>query len=104
MIEVFGGGRRAALCRELTKLHEEVRRGSLEEILQGVVERPPRGEVVLVIDRAEEGAAAVDLDGVLEEALTTMSLRDATDHVAEVTGRPRREVYQAALRLREGEE
>jgi 16S rRNA (cytidine1402-2'-O)-methyltransferase len=104
MIEVFGGGRRAALCRELTKLHEEVRRGSLEDILRGLVERPPRGEVVLVIDRAEEGAAAVDLDGVLEEALTTMSLRVATDHVAEVTGRPRREVYQAALRLREGEE
>lgn len=102
MVEVLGGDRKAALCRELTKLHEEVRRGTLEQLLRGVADDPPRGEVVLVIDRAADAPAAVDLSAALADALTTMSLRDATDHVSDVTGLPRREVYQAALRLREG--
>ena len=104
MVEVFGAERGAALCRELTKLHEEVRRGTLGEIERGIAEDPPRGEVVLVIDRGKGDGATVDLDAVLEEALASMSLRDATDHVAGVTGRPRREVYQAALRLRDDRE
>lgn len=99
MAEVWGGDRRAALCRELTKLHEEVRRGTLAEIAEGLATDPPRGEVVLVVDRPSVQPEAVDLDAMLEEALDRMSLRDATDFVTEATGRRRREVYQAALRL-----
>lgn len=98
LIEVLGGQRKAALCRELTKLHEEVRRGTLDDILEGIASDPPRGEVVIVIDRAGE-SAPVDLDSELEKALASMSVRDASDYVAAATGLPRREVYQAALRL-----
>ncbi len=100
MVEVLGGERPAALCRELTKIHEEVRRGTLSEIAAGIEADPPRGEVVLLVDRAAPTADAGSVEDALEDALTTMSLRDATDFVAEATGRPRREVYQAALRLR----
>jgi 16S rRNA (cytidine1402-2'-O)-methyltransferase len=100
MLEVFGPDRRAALCRELTKLHEDVRRGTLADLARGIEDDPPRGEVVLVVDRTGEPARAVDLDAALRAALPGSSLRDATDAVAEATGRPRREVYQAALRLR----
>ena len=99
MVEVLGGDRRAALCRELTKLHEEVRRGTLADIAGGLADDPPRGEVVLVVDRAAEAPEAVDLEAMLEEALERMSLRDATDFVTGATGLRRREVYQAALRL-----
>lgn len=101
MIEVLGGDRRAALCRELTKLHEEVRRGTLSELLAGLEADPPRGEVVLVIDRAAEDENGVSVEDALKEAMQTMSLRDATEFVTKATGHPRREVYQAALALRE---
>lgn len=104
MIEVLGGDRRAALCRELTKLHEEVRRGTLSEILAGLETDPPRGEVVLVIDRPSEDQASVDVEGALREALQTMSLRDATEFVTRATGLSRREVYQTALSLRDSAE
>jgi 16S rRNA (cytidine1402-2'-O)-methyltransferase len=100
LVEVFGGDRRAALCRELTKLHENVRRGTLADIAGSVLDDPPRGEVVLVIDRAAAGKGHVPLDDALKEAMETMSLRDATDFVAEATGEPRRQVYQAALRIK----
>lgn len=99
MVEVLGGERRAALCRELTKLHEETRRGTLADLAAGLVADPPRGEVVLVVDRAHDAPESVDLDAMLGEALATMSLRDATNFVTEATGLRRREVYQAALRL-----
>ncbi len=100
MVEVLGGDRRASLCRELTKMHEEVRRGTLADIAAGIEDDPPRGEVVLLVDRAAQGVAIVSVEEALDEALTTMSLRDATDFVVEATGRPRREVYQTALRMR----
>lgn len=96
----FGPERRAALCRELTKRHEEVRRGSLAELADGAAADPPRGEVVIAVARASGEAAAPDLDAALAAALETMSVRDATAAVAAATGRPRREVYQAALGLR----
>jgi 16S rRNA (cytidine1402-2'-O)-methyltransferase len=100
MLPVFGP-RPAAVCRELTKRFEEVRRGSLEELARHYAEHPIKGEVVLVIGRAEAAAAdpAGRLDQMLVEALAEASLKDAVARVAEETGLPRREVYQAALRL-----
>lgn len=100
MAEVMGGDRTAGLCRELTKLHEEVRRGSLSSLAEGAAAVPPRGEVVLVVGRAREEQAPADIEAALAGAMATMSVRDAADLVAEATGRPRREVYQTALRLR----
>jgi len=95
------GDREAALCRELTKLHEEVRRGGLSALARHYAAGPaPRGEIVIVIappppDRAPEG----DIDALLRAALTHASLKDAVAEVATVTGQSRRDVYRRALEL-----
>lgn len=99
---VLGEERRAALCRELTKRFEEVRRGTLGELAASVAADPPRGEIVVLVDRGQAKATAEDRDAMLKEALRTMSVKDAAKQVAEALGLPRRDVYQAALALGEG--
>ena len=98
------GPREAAVCRELTKLYEEVRRGDLASLARDTAEAgEPRGEIAIVIappDPREE-SAAIDLDALLRPALDRLSVKDAVAEVAAVTGRPRREVYQRALALSE---
>ena len=96
------GDRDAALCRELTKRFEEVRPGRLSEILEGIDRDPPRGEIVLVIDRDRREAGEDDIETALREALETMSVKDAAKVVSEAVGAPRRDVYQMALRLGRG--
>ena len=97
------GDRPAAVARELTKLHEEVRRGALGELAAHYAATgPPRGEVVVVVGPAEKPATAVSEDaveGALRSALAAMSLKDASAAVAVATGLPRREVYARALLL-----
>jgi len=95
---VFGGARNAAVCRELTKKFEEITRGPLEELRDSFAERPVKGEIVVLIDRAR-GPATDDatMEKALGEALQTMSLKDAVASVAEAMSLPRRKVYQAAL-------
>jgi 16S rRNA (cytidine1402-2'-O)-methyltransferase len=97
----LGENRQAALCRELTKLHEEVRRGSLDMLAQACAENEPRGEIVLVIARPPEAAplSAQETDDLLRLALARASVKDAVGEVADVTGLPRREVYQRAIAL-----
>ncbi len=99
MLSTFGESRRAAVCRELTKRFEEVLRGSLGELVAALDGRDLKGEIVVVVDRADPGDRTVDLDAELRRALASMTIRDAADVVAQATGLPRREVYQAALRL-----
>ncbi|HML06615.1 MAG TPA: 16S rRNA (cytidine(1402)-2'-O)-methyltransferase [Xanthobacteraceae bacterium] len=94
------GRREAALCRELTKMHEEVRRGDLATLAQDCAAAEMRGEIVLVIappraDRPSVGEA----DALLRQALSRVSLKDAVGEVAQATGLPRRELYQRALAL-----
>ena len=95
------GERDAALCRELTKLHEEVRRGDLATLAQACAASEPRGELVLVIapPQAPARVSADDADALLRQALDRASLKDAVGEVADATGLPRREVYQRALAL-----
>lgn len=95
------GAREAAICRELTKLHEEVRRGDLATLATHyAAASPPRGEIVLVIaPPASQAPEATDLDALLQSALTRVSVKEAVSEIAAVTGRPRREVYQRALEL-----
>lgn len=95
------GDREAAVCRELTKLHEEVRRGPLARLAAEADQSETRGEFVLVIapPPATAEIAAADLDALLRGALDRASLKDAVAEIAEVTGRPRREVYRRALAL-----
>ena len=97
------GEREAAICRELTKLHEEVRRGSLSELAGVYREAPePRGEMVVVVapPAEQEAAGAEEVDALLRNALERLSVKDAVDEVAGVSGQPRREVYRRALALK----
>jgi 16S rRNA (cytidine1402-2'-O)-methyltransferase len=100
------GDRAAAVCRELTKLHEEVARESLDALAARYrTEGPPRGEVVVIVapPGADAGKAMEDrLDAALGDALARHTLRDAVDAVAAETGLPRRRVYARALELDDG--
>jgi 16S rRNA (cytidine1402-2'-O)-methyltransferase len=98
--DVLGTTRKAVVCRELTKKFEELRRGTLAELAESYTTGSVKGEIVLLIDRGNlENVNEVDLDGVLKEALETMSMRDAVDAVSQAHGKPRRQVYQLALNL-----
>jgi 16S rRNA (cytidine1402-2'-O)-methyltransferase len=96
------GPRPGAVARELTKLHEEVRREPLDVLAAHYAAAgPPRGEVVIVIGPPVAAATDTDdLDAHLRAALATESLRDAVAAVAAVTGVPRQKVYARALELR----
>jgi 16S rRNA (cytidine1402-2'-O)-methyltransferase len=94
------GGREAAICRELTKLHEEIRRAKLSELAQEALET--RGEFVLVIGPPPanvEALTAEGLDELLHEALRHHSVKDAVAHAVELSGWARREVYARALEI-----
>lgn len=98
------GAREAAICRELTKMHEEVRRGELVTLARDYAEAAePRGEIVIVIAPPSEDAGALDagaVDDMLRRALARATVKDAAEEVAAATGRPRREIYQRALALK----
>ncbi len=95
------GPRDAAVCRELTKLHEEIRRGDLSTLAQGAEAGESRGEIVLVIGpaAASEQPSTADTEALLREALARSSLKNAVAEIAEATGLPRRQLYQQALEL-----
>jgi 16S rRNA (cytidine1402-2'-O)-methyltransferase len=95
------GSRDAAVCRELTKLHEEVRRTSLDTLARDYANgAETRGEFVIVIaPPAEQPAEAEDIDALLRRALARVSVKDAVSEVASATGASRRDVYQRALEL-----
>src|SRR6185437_6477669 len=96
------GPREAAICRELTKLHEEVSRATLVELADQADRLETRGEFVLVIGPPASDAQAVSveaLDDFLREQLAQHSLKDAVAHAVELSGHPRREVYARALEL-----
>jgi 16S rRNA (cytidine1402-2'-O)-methyltransferase len=97
----LGADREAALCRELTKLHEEIKRGALASLAAACAEGELRGEIVVVIAprAAPAPMAAAESESLLREALERLSLKDAVAEVAELTGRQRREIYQNALAL-----
>ena len=99
------GQRPAAVARELTKLHEEVRRERLDRLAAHYAAAgPPKGEVVVVVGPAAPAAEtdAAELDRQLSEALQKDSLRDAVAVVTAATGLPRRRVYARALELSAG--
>ena len=103
LAEEFGSERAAAVCRELTKLHEEVKRGSLGELAEWAA-AGVRGEIVLVVAGAAE--TAVSPETALDEVLTRVGagerMKDATRAVAEATGLSAKELYAAALAAKTG--
>ena len=97
MAEAFGADRPAAVCRELTKTHEEVRRGPLGELVAWAAEGV-RGEVTIVVAGATPGPVLAGDPASLRAAVAEheevgMSRRDAIAEVARLAGLPRREVY-----------
>jgi len=98
------GPRPAAMCRELTKHFEEVRRGTLTELAAHYAVHAPRGEICVVIGPAvAEEASAETLDAALRAALATMSVKDAAAAVALATDLPKKQVYARALQLSQDE-
>lgn len=101
LAQEFGDARPAAVCRELTKLHEEVKRGSLRELADWARDGV-RGEIVLVVAGAPETVAspAAALAEVLARIGGGERMKDATRAVAEATGLSAKELYAAALAAR----
>jgi 16S rRNA (cytidine1402-2'-O)-methyltransferase len=96
------GPRQAAICRELTKLHEEVIRASLADLAAQADQLETRGEFVLVIGPPARDAQLMTqdaLDATLRDALSHHSVKDAVAHAVALSARPRREVYARALEL-----
>jgi 16S rRNA (cytidine1402-2'-O)-methyltransferase len=95
------GGREAAVCRELTKLYEEVRRGDLATLAGDYAAADePKGEIVVVIaPPTAEQVRDDDVDAMLRSALDRVSVKDAVAEVTAASGLPRRAVYQRALEL-----
>ncbi|MEM7721968.1 MAG: 16S rRNA (cytidine(1402)-2'-O)-methyltransferase [Pseudomonadota bacterium] len=104
LCEVWGAERPVALCRELTKRFEEVRRGTLQDVLADLDGVSLKGEIVLVVGRGDpKQASDEDLDTALRAALRRSRVKEASAEVAEALGLPRRDVYQRALNLKGSE-
>jgi 16S rRNA (cytidine1402-2'-O)-methyltransferase len=106
LVAAFGAERPAALARELTKIHEEVRRGSLAEIAASVEADPPRGEITLVVGGAVPGEVVVQAAGDLAAAVAALEgtgtpRKAAISAVAKAHGLPKREVYAAVVATRQ---
>ena len=103
MLDIFGD-RPAAVVRELTKKFEESKRGKLSELISYYTQNgEPKGEVVLVVARADEDAVAqsFDINALLKEALKkNKSVRDAVDEVTKTTGLDRRKIYKQAIEIK----
>jgi 16S rRNA (cytidine1402-2'-O)-methyltransferase len=104
MAELFGD-RAAAVAREMTKLHEEIRRGRLADLAGHYrAAGPPHGEVVIVVGPPEPSESDLaEVDDRLRAALTELGVRDAAAKLAAETGLSRGELYRRALAIR-GEE
>jgi 16S rRNA (cytidine1402-2'-O)-methyltransferase len=97
-VTALGADRQAAICRELTKRHEEVTRAPLGALAEAFAGTEVKGEVVVLIDRAAPNRTdSTTWTEALDRALLSLSVKDAAAMVAEAYGLPRRDVYQVAL-------
>ena len=104
MAEAFGGDRPISLCRELTKLHEEVIRTTLNGAIELYQQQAPKGEFVLVVagapEQEEETATAQDAKSRVEELMAQgLSRKDAVKQTAQELNLPKNAVYDAALSI-----
>lgn len=103
LAETFGSDRPAAVCRELTKLHEEVRRGSLADLAAWAADGV-RGEICIVVGGASTSDTVVELDTgvqlVLDRVAAGVRMKEASAAVAQATGLSRRALYEGALAAR----
>ncbi len=102
MCVVLGGERPAAICRELTKLYEEARRGTLRSLSDAyALEDTPKGEIVVVVGGPDRNAMSddTDIDAALGFALKSLSTKEAASAVAYLSGQPRKVLYKRALEI-----
>jgi 16S rRNA (cytidine1402-2'-O)-methyltransferase len=106
LAQVLGEQRPACIARDLTKTHEELIRGTLGELAKRYSEERPLGEITIVVGGSEDGEDSVEDDDDMLSARarsllsTGMSPRDVADALAEVSRRPRRDIYQLVLAIR----
>ena len=95
------GNRDAVLAREITKKYEEIRRGSLSELIESCEEKSPKGEIVVLIGppAAPEIWSSAKVDAALKEKLPEMGAKRASTEVAQASGWAKRNVYQRAILL-----
>ncbi len=106
LADTFGADRKISLCRELTKLHEEVVRTTLGEAIEKYTENAPKGEFVLVVDGAapaqKEAATAEDAGEMVKRLMGEgLSRKDAIKQTAKTLDLPKNVVYDAALNIDE---
>ena len=94
------GAREAAVARELTKRHEEILRGGLDDLAARYAEAgPPKGEIVIAVGPPGAAAPAEVPDSLLVERIAALGLSRAAGELAAVSGRPRRDLYRRGLEL-----
>lgn len=95
------GNRKMCVARELTKMFEEIRTELVDDLIRYYAEKgAPKGEIVLVIEGASEAAMSEsDLEAAIMGALKTMKTKDAAAYVAEISGVPKKTIYDLALKL-----
>ena len=101
MAEILGD-RPAAMARELTKLYEEVRRGTLTDLARHFTDNgPPKGEIVIVVGPPEKKSALTEaeLDNMIREHLEQQSVKDTAAAIATLTGLPKKKIYARAVEL-----
>jgi 16S rRNA (cytidine1402-2'-O)-methyltransferase len=99
--EVLGADRKAAVCRELTKAYEEVRRDTLGALAEHYADQTVRGEIVLVIGPGSvPPPSGEDIDGLLARLVTELPAGKAATEAARLTGLPRKDLYQRLLALK----
>jgi len=98
------GPRSATVAREMTKLHEQVRRGTLEELARAYADQPaPKGEVTLLVSPPHDTQADFTvIDRALDAALAFMPLKPAAELIADLTGASRKAVYARGLEKKNG--
>jgi 16S rRNA (cytidine1402-2'-O)-methyltransferase len=102
LAEILGSERPAAVARELTKLFEETKTGTLSELATFYKAAPVKGEITIIVGPSEADETAINpaqLDAMLKQELRTQSLRNAVMQVSIATGMPKSEVYARALAL-----
>lgn len=107
MVDLLGGDRNIAVCRELTKLYEEIWRGTLAEAAQDWTQREPKGEFTLVVSGAAASAAwnEAQVEAALTNALAAgVKPSQAVRQVTDESGWSKREVYALALKLKEAKD
>ena len=97
----FGGRRKVAICRELTKLHEEIIRGSISQAKGDISGRVLKGEIVIVVERNQDQNFDTNLEDLILTSLKQKSLKDTVNEISTVLGISKNIVYKKALELKQ---